>query len=126
MVVLGLVSTTSASQSVLQISPPLVCLVEFYHTNAPRANVAILHQVYSLDDTVGDIAFSSFSIKQIPPYVFNVLHDILAVNRYVKVHLVPWSPVRLFLFDRYICYLTLRVARVDEIRWYDERWIPQA
>ncbi|XP_006463608.1 hypothetical protein AGABI2DRAFT_74074 [Agaricus bisporus var. bisporus H97] len=48
--------------------------------------------IYSLDDTVGDIAFSSFSIKQIPPYVFNVLHDILAVNRYVKVHLVPWSP----------------------------------
>ncbi|KAF9448810.1 glycoside hydrolase family 30 protein [Macrolepiota fuliginosa MF-IS2] len=48
--------------------------------------------VYSLDDTSGDTSFSNFNINKIPSYVFSVLKDIQSINRYVKVHILPWSP----------------------------------
>lgn len=48
---------------------------------------------YSLDDTNGDTSFSSFNINRSPSYLFSVLKDIRAINQYVKVHIVPWSPV---------------------------------
>lgn len=49
--------------------------------------------VYSLDDTAGDTSFLSFNINRSPSYLFSVLKDIKAVNPYIKIHLVPWSPV---------------------------------
>lgn len=48
---------------------------------------------YSLDDTSGDTSFAQFNINAVPSYVFTVLNDIIAINKNVKVHLVPWSPV---------------------------------
>ncbi|KXN82356.1 Endo-1,6-beta-D-glucanase [Leucoagaricus sp. SymC.cos] len=48
--------------------------------------------VYSLDDTSGDTSFNNFNISRSPSYLFSVLKDIMAVNRYVKVHTLPWSP----------------------------------
>jgi hypothetical protein len=50
---------------------------------------------YSLDDTSGDTSFNNFNINRTPSYVFSVLKDIMAVNPTVKVHIVPWSPVRI-------------------------------
>lgn len=50
--------------------------------------------VYSLDDISGDTSFSRFNIDNAPSYLFSVLSDILFVNSHVKVHIVPWSPVR--------------------------------
>jgi len=49
--------------------------------------------VYSLDDISGDTSFSNFDINRVPSYVFSVLSDIKSVNNYIKIHLVPWSPV---------------------------------
>ncbi|KAL0571110.1 hypothetical protein V5O48_010842 [Marasmius crinis-equi] len=48
--------------------------------------------VYSLDDTAGDTSFSHFDINRAPSYVFSTLDDIRSINKYLKVHLVPWSP----------------------------------
>ena len=50
--------------------------------------------VYSLDDVGGDTSFSRFNIDNAPSYLFGVLSDILFVNSRVKVHIIPWSPVR--------------------------------
>lgn len=50
---------------------------------------------YSLDDSSADTSFSSFNIKDVPSYVFVVLGDIKSINNYLKIHLIPWSPVRL-------------------------------
>lgn len=52
---------------------------------------------YTYDDTSGDTDLSDFSIDVVPAYVFEVLNDIIAVNPRIKVHLCPWSPVRLLL-----------------------------
>ena len=57
--------------------------------------------VYSFDDQDDDNDLSGFSINTAPSYLYTVLNDIKAVNPYIKVHLVPWSPVRIdILFDR--------------------------
>jgi hypothetical protein len=37
---------------------------------------------------------SRFDITQVPSHVFAVLRDVMSVNKYLKLHLVPWSPVR--------------------------------
>ena len=52
-------------------------------------------RVYSYDDQNLDISLSSFSVESAPPEVFSTLHDIQAINKELKVHLVPWSPVSL-------------------------------
>ncbi|KAF5374724.1 hypothetical protein D9757_011781 [Collybiopsis confluens] len=44
------------------------------------------------DDTNGDTSFNSFNIDNAPSYLFSVLQDIMAVNQYAKIHIVPWSP----------------------------------
>lgn len=53
-----------------------------------------IHSVYSLDDVAGDISFTRFNIDNAPPYLFIVLSDILSINARLKVHILPWSPVR--------------------------------
>jgi len=55
--------------------------------------------VYSLDDSSGDTNFSNFNINRAPSYLFSVLKDIMAVNGYLKVHILPWSPVRVIGCD---------------------------
>ncbi|KAF8797523.1 glycoside hydrolase family 30 protein [Phlegmacium glaucopus] len=48
--------------------------------------------LYSLDDTSGDISFFKFDINATPSYVFSVLKDILSINSLMKLHILPWSP----------------------------------
>ncbi|KAJ7149366.1 glycoside hydrolase family 30 protein [Mycena filopes] len=48
--------------------------------------------VYSYCDTPGDTSFSSFDINRTPAPVWLVLHDILAINRGIKIYVTPWSP----------------------------------
>ncbi|KAL1725970.1 glycoside hydrolase family 30 protein [Schizophyllum commune] len=48
--------------------------------------------LYSFDDVNGDASFTNFNINRAPSYLFSVLRDIQSVNRYLKVHVVPWSP----------------------------------
>jgi len=55
--------------------------------------------VYSLDDSSGDTSFSNFNMGRAPSYLFSVLRDIMAVNGYLKVHILPWSPVRVVGYD---------------------------
>ncbi|KIK60957.1 glycoside hydrolase family 30 protein [Collybiopsis luxurians FD-317 M1] len=50
------------------------------------------YKSYSLDDTSGDTSFKSFKIDNAPSYLFSVLKDIVAVNKYAKIHILPWSP----------------------------------
>lgn len=71
--------------------------------------------MYSYDDFDGDLCLNDFTVSIAPDYVFEVLNDIKSVNSsgfyrltYVpqsyptngalvlRVHLLPWSPVRLF------------------------------
>ncbi|EIN05745.1 glycoside hydrolase [Punctularia strigosozonata HHB-11173 SS5] len=47
---------------------------------------------YSYDDTSGDTSLSSFSINKAPSYVFSVIKDIMAINKVLRIHVVPWSP----------------------------------
>ena len=48
---------------------------------------------YSFNDVSGDTALNSFNIDNAPSYLFSVIRDIQAVNPYLKIHLLPWSPV---------------------------------
>ena len=73
----------------------------------------ILDTVYSLDDISGDISFASFGINNLPSYVFSVLQDIKSVNNYIKIHLVPWSPV-CFVEISYVVNLISLSACLDE------------
>lgn len=47
---------------------------------------------YSLDDVSGDTSFSDFNINNQPSDVFDILSDIKAINRYLRVIIAPWSP----------------------------------
>ncbi|KZV70556.1 glycoside hydrolase family 30 protein [Peniophora sp. CONT] len=47
---------------------------------------------YSLDDVSGDTSFNSFNINNQPSNVFDILNDIKAINRYLRVIIAPWSP----------------------------------
>ncbi|KAH7882702.1 glycoside hydrolase family 30 protein [Phlebopus sp. FC_14] len=47
---------------------------------------------YSYDDVSGDASLSHFNIGAAPSYVFTVLNDILSINHFLRVHVVPWSP----------------------------------
>lgn len=49
--------------------------------------------VYSFDDTSGDTSLANFNINKAPSYLFSVINDIQSVNPYLKVHILPWSPV---------------------------------
>ena len=53
-----------------------------------------MRSAYSYDDTSGDTSFSDFNINTAPSYVFSVIKDIMSLNSLLKVHIVPWSPVR--------------------------------
>ena len=52
---------------------------------------------YSYDDQSGDTSLSAFNINRAPSYVFSVINDIRAINPYLKVHVLPWSPVRIHM-----------------------------
>lgn len=73
-------------------------------------------RVYSYDDQNLDISLSNFSIDAAPSEVFSTLHDIQAINKQLKIHLVPWSPVGflsswtkekacMYVFDFFIAWL---------------------
>ncbi|KAJ3488425.1 hypothetical protein NLI96_g2859 [Meripilus lineatus] len=47
---------------------------------------------YTYDDTNGDTSLNSFNINRTPSYVFSVISDIRAINPYLKIHVLPWSP----------------------------------
>lgn len=49
--------------------------------------------VYSFDDTWLDTSLLNFNIDNAPAYLFSTIKDIMSVNPYLKVHLLPWSPV---------------------------------
>ena len=49
---------------------------------------------YTLDDTPNDTSLQSFGTTNVPSDVFDVLQDIKNINGNVKIHLCPWSPVR--------------------------------
>ncbi|KAH7872628.1 glucan endo-1,6-beta-glucosidase [Lentinula edodes] len=55
--------------------------------------------VYNYDETSGDTSFNNFNINAAPSYVFSVLQDIKSVNSYLKIHVLPWSPVRFLSFE---------------------------
>ncbi|PIL22419.1 hypothetical protein GSI_15107 [Ganoderma sinense ZZ0214-1] len=48
--------------------------------------------VYSFDDTWLDTSLLNFNIDNAPAYLFSTIKDIMSVNPYLKVHLLPWSP----------------------------------
>ncbi|KAI0670921.1 glycoside hydrolase [Trametes maxima] len=48
--------------------------------------------VYSFDDVAWDSGLYDFNINNAPSYLFSVINDIRSINRYLKVHLLPWSP----------------------------------
>lgn len=62
---------------------------------------------YTFDDVSGDTALSHFDITKAPSYVFSVINDIKSVNPYLKVHLLPWSPVSLPLAFSSFCLLII-------------------
>ncbi|CAL1712943.1 unnamed protein product [Somion occarium] len=47
---------------------------------------------YSYDDVSGDTSLSQFNVNKQPSYVFSVINDIRAINPYLKIHVLPWSP----------------------------------
>ncbi|KAK7681614.1 hypothetical protein QCA50_015347 [Cerrena zonata] len=47
---------------------------------------------YTYDDASGDTSLSQFNINKTPAYVFSVINDIRAINPYLKIHVLPWSP----------------------------------
>ena len=49
---------------------------------------------YTYDDTSGDIALNDFNISASPSDLFSTISDILSVNKILKIHVCPWSPVR--------------------------------
>ena len=49
--------------------------------------------VYSFDDTWEDTQLLNFNIDNAPAYLFSTIKDIMSVNPYLKVHILPWSPV---------------------------------
>jgi hypothetical protein len=83
----------------------------------PPHTAIIVHQlyiltVYSFDDTAGDTSLSRFDINRAPSYLFQTIRDIQSINALIRVHLLPWSPVRtefltgrlnLFEYSRKLC-----------------------
>lgn len=58
----------------------------------PIGGTDLSASTYTYDDVAGDTSLSKFSISSAPAYVFSVLNDIKAINKVLKLHLVPWSP----------------------------------
>ena len=52
-----------------------------------------LSAAYTYDDAWQDTSLSQFNINKTPAEVFTILNDIKGINPYLKVHLLPWSPV---------------------------------
>ena len=49
---------------------------------------------YTYDDAWQDTSLNQFNINKTPAEVFTILNDIKGINPYLRVHLLPWSPVR--------------------------------
>jgi hypothetical protein len=70
------------------ISQPVVCIriaVVFLLLLSPITG-------YSFADTQ-DTSLGNFNINAAPSYLFGTIADIQAINPYLKVHVLPWSPV---------------------------------
>lgn len=59
-----------------------------------RSLIAGRRAVYSFDDVDGDTHLNNFDIGKAPSYLFSTIKDIQGINPYLRVHLLPWSPVR--------------------------------
>jgi Glycosyl hydrolase family 30 TIM-barrel domain len=60
----------------------------------PMGSTDLSATAYTYDDACCDTSLSQFSISVTPSYVFSVLNDIKSVNNILKLHMIPWSPVR--------------------------------
>ena len=52
------------------------------------------HAAYSFDDVSGDASLNNFNINRAPSYLWSVLADIRSINSGIRIHVIPWSPVR--------------------------------
>ncbi|KAI0821952.1 glycoside hydrolase [Trametes gibbosa] len=64
----------------------------FSYLRVPLGASDFSAKVYSFDDVAGDTSLSNFNINNAPSYLFSVIKDIQAINPYLKVHILPWSP----------------------------------
>ncbi|KAF9221819.1 glycoside hydrolase family 30 protein [Gyrodon lividus] len=64
----------------------------FSYIRVPLGSSDFSANAYSYDDISGDINLNYFNIVAAPSYVFSTLSDILSVNQWLRVHVVPWSP----------------------------------
>lgn len=87
--------------------------------NINIGEVLTVFPAYSYDDVAGDTSFNNFNINAAPSYLYTVLADILSINKskvsirhnkslrqltshvVMKVHLTPWSPVRVSCIELY-------------------------
>ncbi|KAI9463484.1 glycoside hydrolase family 30 protein [Boletus coccyginus] len=64
----------------------------FSYIRVPLGATDFSANTYSYDDTSGDVNLNHFNISAAPSYVFSTLKDILSINQWLRVHVVPWSP----------------------------------
>ncbi|KAF9235914.1 glycoside hydrolase family 30 protein [Melanogaster broomeanus] len=64
----------------------------FSYIRVPLGASDFSAKTYSYDDTSGDTNLNNFNIGAAPSYVFSTLSDILSINQWLRVHVVPWSP----------------------------------
>ncbi|KAF9235917.1 glycoside hydrolase family 30 protein [Melanogaster broomeanus] len=64
----------------------------FSYIRVPLGASDFSAKTYSYDDTSGDANLTNFNIGAAPSYVFSILSDILSINQWLRVHVVPWSP----------------------------------
>ena len=87
--ILLVIKETSYSEQIFQYPPVLSDLT------CPQSGASDFSDTaYSLDDTSGDTNLDDFNIDAAPSYLYSTLADIVSINSYLKIHLVPWSPVR--------------------------------
>jgi hypothetical protein len=87
-----LASLTFAFRLARPISQPKVNS-SFFTMNLETSLTLIL--AYTFDDVSGDTSLNNFNINNAPSYLFSVIKDIMSINPYLKVHVLPWSPVRI-------------------------------
>lgn len=76
----------------------LLLVTSFFRFLEIAAVILYAGIAYTFDDVSGDTSLNHFDITKAPSYVFSAINDVQAVNPYLKVHLLPWSPVG-FIFD---------------------------
>ena len=64
--------------------------------NTVSAAHLYLHTDYTFASPTND-GLASFNIDNAPSYLFSTIKDIQSVNPAIKVHLLPWSPVSMYL-----------------------------